>query len=553
MRTVLALMNRNRKLFFKDKGMLFTSMITPVILIVLYATFLAKVFRDSFTAAIPDVITISDKLINGTVAAQLTASLMAVSCITVTFCVNLTMVQDKANGTRKDFDVSPVSSGKIYLGYFLSTVANSLMVNGLAFVLCLGYLLKMGWYMNAADVLWVLFDMILLVLFGSTLSSIISFPLTTQGQLSAVGTIVSAGYGFLCGAYMPISNFGLLGFLFPFIIGFGIAFILNIPMKFIEHHLFGKALKQEKKTAQKLARPVSLVLSICFVICIIVIVMLVVVPELGATFVNIAKKIEENIPVFQKWIDNVFGNNPEVVKWAQSLDIEPGKIIDSVLGVLKNGVNNIVSSTVSITMGLLTTAMNVSIGFVFACYVLLQKEKLLQQIKKAMYAMFPEKPVRYLAHVWNLANRIFSSFITGQCIEAVILGSMFFVSMTILHFPYAMLVGVLISFTALIPLFGGIIGCWVAFFLILMISPVKAVLFLGLFLILQQIEGNLIYPHVVGGSVGLPSIWVLVAVTLGGSLMGIAGMLIFIPTVSVIYTLFREWVYARLEKKQLVL
>ena len=345
----------------------------------------------------------------------------------------------------------------------------------------------------------------------------------------------------------------LLGFLFPFIIGFGIAFILNIPMKFIEHHLFGKVLKQEKKTAQKLARPVSLVLSICFVICIIVIVMLVVVPELGATFVNIAKKIEENIPVFQKWIDNVFGNNPEVVKWAQSLDIEPGKIIDSVLGVLKNGVNNIVSSTVSITMGLLTTAMNVSIGLVFACDVLLQKEKLLQQIKKAMYAMLPEKPVRYLAHVWNLANRIFSSFITGQCIEAVILGSMFFVSMTILHFPYAMLVGVLISFTALIPLFGGIIGCWVAFFLILMISPVKAVLFLGLFLILQQIEGNLIYPHVVGGSVGLPSIWVLVAVTLGGSLMGIAGMLIFIPTVSVIYTLFREWVYARLEKKQLVL
>ena len=343
----------------------------------------------------------------------------------------------------------------------------------------------------------------------------------------------------------------LLGFLFPFIIGFGIAFILNIPMKFIEHHLFGKALKQEKKTAQKLARPVSLVLSICFVICIIVIVMLVVVPELGATFVNIAKKIEENIPVFQKWIDNVFGNNPEVVKWAQSLDIEPGKIIDSVLGVLKNGVNNIVSSTVSITMGLLTTAMNVSIGFVFACYVLLQKEKLLQQIKKAMYAMFPEKPVRYLAHVWNLANRIFSSFITGQCIEAVILGSMFFVSMTILRFPYAMLVGVLISFTALIPVFGGIIGCWVAFFLILMVSPVKAVLFLGLFLILQQIEGNLIYPHVVGGSVGLPSIWVLVAVTLGGSLMGIVGMLIFITLMSVVYALLSEVVYIKLRQKNI--
>ena len=344
----------------------------------------------------------------------------------------------------------------------------------------------------------------------------------------------------------------LLGFLFPFILGCGIAFILNVPMKFIEKHLFGKAVKQQKKAAMKLARPVSLVLSICFLACVFIIVMLVVVPELGATLVSIAKKIEENIPVIQKWIDTTFGNNPEIIKWTQSLDIEPGKIINSMLGVLKNGVDNFVSSTVSITMGLLSTAMNISIGFVFACYVLLSKEKLLGQVKKALYALLPEKPVRYMAHVWNLSNRIFSSFITGQCIEAVILGSMFFVSMSILRFPYAMLVGVLIGFTALIPLFGGIIGCWISFFLILMVSPMQAVLFLGLFLILQQIEGNLIYPHVVGGSVGLPSIWVLVAVTLGGSLMGLVGMLIFIPTVSVIYTLFREWVYARLDKKQMV-
>ncbi len=344
----------------------------------------------------------------------------------------------------------------------------------------------------------------------------------------------------------------LLGFLFPFILGCGIAFILNVPMKFIEKHLFGKAVKQQKKAAMKLARPVSLVLSICFLACVFIIVMLVVVPELGATLVSIAKKIEENIPVIQKWIDTTFGNNPEIIKWTQSLDIEPGKIINSMLGVLKNGVDNFVSSTVSITMGLLSTAMNISIGFVFACYVLLSKEKLLGQVKKALYALLPEKPVRYLAHVWNLSNRIFSSFITGQCIEAVILGSMFFVSMSILRFPYAMLVGVLIGFTALIPLFGGIIGCWISFFLILMVSPMQAVLFLGLFLVLQQIEGNLIYPHVVGGSVGLPSIWVLVAVTLGGSLMGLVGMLIFIPTVSVIYTLFREWVYARLDKKQMV-
>lgn len=207
MKTVAVLVGRNRKLFFKDKGMLFSSLITPVILIVLYATFLAKVYRDSFLSNLPDAVHISDELVNGTVAAQLAAALLAVSCITVTFCVNLTMVQDKANGVEKDFLVSPVKRSVIYIGYFFSTVLNSLMVNGLALALCLAYMYRMGWYMSASDVLWVLLDEILLVLFGSTLSSIICYPLKTQGQMSAVGTIVSAGYGFVCGAYMPISNF----------------------------------------------------------------------------------------------------------------------------------------------------------------------------------------------------------------------------------------------------------------------------------------------------------------------------------------------------------
>ena len=208
MKAVISLVNRNRKLFFRDKGMFFSALITPFILIVLYATFLAKVYKDSFTSAFPEGFTITDKLIDGTVASQLVAALLAVSCVTVTFCVNLTMVQDKASGARKDLNVSPVSRSKIYLGYFIATVLNSLMVNGLALVIGLLYIGKMGWYLSFMDVLWVIFDEILLVLFGSTLSSIISYPLTTQGQMSAVGTIVSAGYGFICGAYMPISNFG---------------------------------------------------------------------------------------------------------------------------------------------------------------------------------------------------------------------------------------------------------------------------------------------------------------------------------------------------------
>lgn len=188
--------------------MFFSSLITPVILIVLYATFLAKVYKDSFTSNLPGIMDISEKLMNGTVASQLAAALLAVSCVTVTFCVNLTMVQDRANGTRKDFDVSPVRKPMIYMGYFFSTVLNSLMVNVLALVLCLGYIKMMGWYLNIGDVVLLFLDMVVLVLFGAVLSSIVCYPLKTQGQMSAVGTMVSAGYGFVCGAYMPISNFG---------------------------------------------------------------------------------------------------------------------------------------------------------------------------------------------------------------------------------------------------------------------------------------------------------------------------------------------------------
>lgn len=208
MKTLVALINRNRKLFFRDKGMLLSSLITPMILIVLYATFLAKVYKDSFMSNIPEVMNISDKLINGTIAGQLAAALLAVSCVTVTFCVNLTMVQDRANGSRKDLDISPVRKPVIYMGYFFSTVFNSLMVNFLAIGLCLGYIKAMGWYLSAADILLLIADIVILVLFGTVLSSIVCYPLKTQGQMSAVGTIVSAGYGFICGAYMPISNFG---------------------------------------------------------------------------------------------------------------------------------------------------------------------------------------------------------------------------------------------------------------------------------------------------------------------------------------------------------
>lgn len=359
--------------------------------------------------------------------------------------------------------------------------------------------------------------------------------------------------------YLGVRNFSIVlkylnllwGLIFPFALGGAMAFVLNVPMSFVERHLFGKAKEKKNKIGTKLARPVSLLLSIVFVILVIMIVMLVVIPEIATTLVSVAKKAEETIPVMQKWLINLFEDNPEIAGWVASIEIQPQEIFDSVGRMLKSGADNLLSSTITVTMGIVNFTVNFFVGFVFACYVLLQKERLGKQVLKAAYALLPVKVVNYQKHVFSLASKVFASFITGQCIEAVILGGMFFIVLTIGGFPYAMLIGVLIGFMALIPVFGGFIGCGIGFFLILMVSPLKAVAFLVVFLVLQQIEGNLIYPHVVGNSVGLPAIWVLVAVTLGGNLMGIVGMLIFIPLVSVLYTLFREWVYTRLEKKKI--
>lgn len=202
------LIKRNCKLFFKDKGMLFTSLITPLILLVLYATFLASIYHDSFAGAIREFgVTVDESLIDATVAGQLISSLLAVSCVTVSFCCNMIMVQDKVTGARRDFTVSPVKRSAMALGYYVSTLVSTLIVClitcGAGFI----YLANIGWYMSLSDVMLFLLDVFLLVMFGTALSSIVNVFLTSQGQISAVGTVVSAGYGFICGAYMPISNF----------------------------------------------------------------------------------------------------------------------------------------------------------------------------------------------------------------------------------------------------------------------------------------------------------------------------------------------------------
>lgn len=203
-----ALVKRNIKLYFKDKGMFFTSLITPLILLVLYGTFLSNVYEDTFRSAMEAAgATVSDKLIGGCVGGELVSSLLAVSCVTVAFCSNLLMVQDKINGARRDITIAPVRPSTLALSYYLSTLISTMLICFIATGVCLGYLSYVGWYLTAGDIAKLFLDVVLLVLFGTALSSCVNFPLSTQGQASAVGTIVSAGYGFVCGAYMPISQF----------------------------------------------------------------------------------------------------------------------------------------------------------------------------------------------------------------------------------------------------------------------------------------------------------------------------------------------------------
>ncbi len=208
MSTSFFLIKRNIKLFFKDKGMFFTSLITPGILLVLYVTFLGNVYRDMFTSGLPDTLNISETLIEGLVGSQLISSILAVSCVTVAFCSNFLMVQDKANGTIKDLKISPVKASALSLSYYIAAFMSTLIICFVATGICLIYVAIVGWYMSIADVCFLFIDIVLLVSFGTILSSIINFFLSTQGQISAVGTIISAGYGFICGAYMPVSSFG---------------------------------------------------------------------------------------------------------------------------------------------------------------------------------------------------------------------------------------------------------------------------------------------------------------------------------------------------------
>lgn len=356
--------------------------------------------------------------------------------------------------------------------------------------------------------------------------------------------------------YWVLQNLSVIGkaiqFLFqlflPFLIGCAIAFILNIPMKNIEDFLFKNVKKESKLYHFK--RIISYLITLAAVFFVLFLVVVIVIPQLTLTVRTLVSRLPAAFTSLQDQIDVLMQRWPEFLQVTGENNIDWAELTNKALNVLQGGLTTVVGSSFSIVGNVVSMIVNVIVAFIFSIYLLMQKEKLSVQVKKVLYAIFKEKIADEILYVARLSSKIFSKFFSGQCLEACILGMLFFISMTILGLPYAVLIAVLLAFTALIPIVGAFIGCAVGVLLIATVAPFQAMEFLILFLVLQQIEGNLIYPHVVGSSVGLPSIWVLVAVTIGGNLLGIVGILLFIPFVSVLYVLFRSYIYDKLNQKK---
>lgn len=336
----------------------------------------------------------------------------------------------------------------------------------------------------------------------------------------------------------------------PFIIGSVIAFIINVPMRALEHRLFKK---MKKKNIQ---RVFSLLTTLIILILVIWAIFTMILPELYSTIDSLGQRVPGAIEKVIEWGNKMAKKYPQIEGYiveAEDMlaEFDWKETLSQSLKFVKNGVGGFVNTTIDIVGNVVGSLVNFGVGFVFAIYVLLQKEKLASHCKQFLYAVFKEERADEIVRIGKLIDHIFSNFLSGQVVEAIILGSMFFIAMSIFKLPYAMLVGVLIAVTALIPIFGAFIGLGIGAFLILMVDPMQALWFIIMFFVLQQIEGNLIYPAVVGNSIGLPGIWVLIAVSVGGSMFGVAGMIVFIPTVSVMYTLIREFVKKRLKEKDI--
>ena len=339
----------------------------------------------------------------------------------------------------------------------------------------------------------------------------------------------------------------LTGILKPFILGGALAFILNLPLSFLEKKVF----RNLKGRGEKFKRPLSIFLSLVFVLLLILILLLTVVPEVISAFESIISSIPSLVTRVESWSNDVLTpvlkNNPELLK---SLETNWDSLLSKSLSFLKDGLSALLSSTLVAANSLISSITSFVVALIFAIYVLGDKERMERQFRSLLKAYTSKETEEYVLHVFSVLHRSFSSFISGQCLEAVILGSIFILVLSILRFPYSVMIGVVVMFSALLPIVGAFIACFFGAFIILLSSPVKALYFVVIFLIIQQLENNLIYPRVVGSSVGLPALWVFFAVTLGGALFGVVGMLFFIPVFSAVFVLLKEDVGRRIRWKE---
>lgn len=332
----------------------------------------------------------------------------------------------------------------------------------------------------------------------------------------------------------------------PFLLGIILAFVLNVFNNFIEKKIFGKI--KPSKIWNKIKRPLCITLSLILVFLTIFFVMNLLIPQLK----NSASLFTDTLPAYKEDIIGILNkfdvDESTVNKVGEYLD-NFGKVITD---YIKGNSKDVITVTTEVAISVINIISKGIITLVFAIYMIAQKETLSRQINKVMRAYLKPKTINKINTIGTLANKTFSNFVTGQCLEALIFGSLVFVGMLIFRFPYASTIGVLLGFTALIPIFGAFIGTAIGFILIMMVSPVKAILFVVFIIVLQQIEGNLIYPRVVGKSIGLPGMWVLLSVTVGGSIGGILGMLIATPLCSLLYALFTKMVNDRLKSNKIV-
>jgi len=361
--------------------------------------------------------------------------------------------------------------------------------------------------------------------------------------------VVAAGiilYWFLHETERVKSVFGVVrGIFAPFVLGAGLAFILNVPMRAFEGLL--KNVKNEKWR-----RVIAVTLTFIAVALVIALVCVLLIPQLADTVQSLIPALLGFVSDMEDFAERVLEQNPELMTWLiENTDLENVDWVafaQQTFTALGTSMSAIVSGAVTAIGSVFSAVFNFVIGLVFALYCLFQKETLARQGRKVLYAFLPEGASDYIVRVLRLTNSTFSNFLSGQCVEVCILGSMFAISMAIFRMPYIPLISVLIAVTAFIPIVGAFIGCIVGAFLIFVNDPLQAVIFVGMFLALQQIENNIIYPRVVGTSIGLNGMWVLIAVAVGGELFGIAGMFLMIPVTSVIYTLIREVTNNRLNK-----